>query len=445
MRSVDYSDVLEGSLALAGIPLTADFDYTDGTFALFRTFHNRRLRIAWELHAWPDICRIERRSFRPPWSASQSYAAGAEVLDVATLTYFQALKASANEAPTTDGETNDAYWTPCQTAYSASDYDATATYTLGAVVHNLTDGEFYQMHNGDLLAVITGTAPQTITMGRGADVNGRPSYTEGVAGAQYILSWDGSQWVLVYSYGHPTPTVYTLFTGVGDVATPDLVTAWNYVANGFMDASNVLTVAFAVATTAPPDTTYWGLLTPFQRYVAFEQTDLNGAALTPIAEVFKAWDRDLRVTTKTARLDYLVTNDGFAFTTTKHSTAYVWLNYRLRRPTLTGSPFDATLSYTLGRQVYYVNATTGTGNFYTANTTTAAGESPATDPDKWDVVELPYIFREYLAQGAYADWLTSDGQGDKASAVEGQAVGLLELEADKLQRQQQQTNRLDWR
>ncbi len=166
--------------------------------------------------------------------------------------------------------------------------------------------------------------------------------------------------------------------------------------------------------------------------------------MTPLAEVFAAYDRDPRATTRLCKLPFRVTSDGFAFTAVRHGGAYVWLHYRIQRPTLTGDLFDATLVYTSGRQVYYVNATTAIGNFYTCTATTTAGQSPLTMPAKWTVVPVPYIFGEYLRQGGYADWLTSDGQGDKAAAVEGQAVGLLELEADKLQRQQQQTNRLNF-
>jgi hypothetical protein len=85
------------------------------------------------------------------------------------------------------------------------------------------------------------------------------------------------------------------------------------------------------------------------------------------------------------------------------------------------------------------------GNFYTCVAVTAAGESPESAPAKWAVVELPYTFRQYLIQGGYADWLTADGQTDKAGAMEGVAQQLLEMEADKLQRQQGQVGRLNWK
>jgi hypothetical protein len=48
-----------------------------------------------------------------------------------------------------------------------------------------------------------------------------------------------------------------------------------------------------------------------------------------------------------------------------------------------------------------------------------------------------------LIQAGYVDWLRSDGQLAKAVAEEAAALAILELEADKLQRQQKQVRRFD--
>ena len=109
---------------------------------------------------------------------------------------------------------------------------------------------------------------------------------------------------------------------------------------------------------------------------------------------------------------------------------------------LTGDVLSLTQVYTAGQQVYY-DSNAGPGNFYTATTTTNAGDTPDTQPSKWSMVQIPYIFRQYLIEGGFADWLASDGQLDKANAREGMCMAALELEADKLQRQQQQVWRFD--
>jgi len=54
--------------------------------------------------------------------------------------------------------------------------------------------------------------------------------------------------------------------------------------------------------------------------------------------------------------------------------------------------------------------------------------------------DFPYIFSEHVVTGAYSDYLTADGQLDKALAVQQQAEVILLAELDKLERQQGQNN-----
>ena len=125
---------------------------------------------------------------------------------------------------------------------------------------------------------------------------------------------------------------------------------------------------------------------------------------------------------------------------------WVWLKYRLRRPFLMPAPvWDSGAAYAAGSEVYYVSTVTGVGNCFTAATATTAGQSPDAVPAAWSVVMIPYIFRQYLIQGGFADWLTADGQEDKADKAEAAALQLLELEADKLHRQQAQGGRVRWK
>jgi len=342
-QTVDYSDILRASAALAGY---AYADLSAVHFDFFRLFHDGRLRLAWEAHGWPDTLRLERRSFRPSYdeTGATTYAAGAEVLDPATLQYFQALQPSTNQPPTVNAVENSAYWALIRTQYAADAYAGTVIYPVGAQVLNLWDGNFYQ----------------------------RITYT-GVAEANFT-------------------------------------------------AAN------------------WGLLTPFNRYIAWAQ-----AWALPVGEFLAAYDRDPRVTTKTVKLPYTLSADGAQFTLLRHAVAYVWLAYRAPRPVLDGAALDRTLVYTAGQSAFYTATATGKGNFYVAQTTTTAGDTPDSAPAKWSLVAIPYIFGQYLIRAGYADWLTSEGDTDKAGAMEQMAMALLEVEADKLQRQQQQTNRLDWR
>jgi hypothetical protein len=350
VRTVDYSDVLRGSAALAGLGAS---DVGIGEFALFREFHDRRFQKAWEIHRWPDLCRTEQRTFRPLWSSANTYVVTAEVYDVPTATYYQSLQnANTNNPPSIAGAENSAWWAKSLNQYSAPLWASGVTYAVGTQVQNPNDLNYYQC-----------------------------------------------------------------------------ITA--HTSGGSFDPSK------------------FGLLTPFDRYVAFDQVDAAGNPLTPIGEFFFCTDINPKLSTKTVEFPFDLSENGAQFVQLKHEISFVWVHFRIRRQLLAGDDWDAGLAYASGTQVYYVG--TGNtiqkakGNFFTATASTSVGDSPETAPNSWSAIQIPYIFRAYLITGGYADWLTGDGQANKAAGYEGMAVESLEAEADKLQRQSQQVRRLTWK
>ncbi len=52
--------------------------------------------------------------------------------------------------------------------------------------------------------------------------------------------------------------------------------------------------------------------------------------------------------------------------------------------------------------------------------------------------DFPYVWVEYVLQGALADWYRANGQADKGGMADRQAEQILLLELDKLERQQGQ-------
>ena len=336
MRTVHYSEILYGTAALAGL---SPGDLDAAAFGLLRTFHDRRLQVAWEIHRWPDVCPIEQRYYRPLYAAATAYVAGNERYDLPTGHYFQALRATTGNAPTVAGVENSAYWAECKNGYDAPDWVTNTAYAVGAQVKDPLTGYYYQVH-----------------------------------------------------------TIYP-------------------------------------AAIALIDLTKLGRLTPFNRYIPYTQT-----GSTSIGEFLTATNRDPRITTQTTSFPFWLSADGAQFSSPAPNT--LWLYFRTRRDTLTGNAWDSTAAYASGDQVYFAATSGGVGDFYTANQSTTAGQSPATSAAKWTVVSLPYFLRGYLIQGGFADWLISDGQTDKAAAHEAFALEFLELEADKLQRQQQQVGRL---
>lgn len=177
------------------------------------------------------------------------------------------------------------------------------------------------------------------------------------------------------------------------------------------------------------DTTKFCVLTPFDQYVAFEQT-----GETAIGECFAVFDRNPRLSRGWREYAFQISENGIQV---PEGPATVWLELRTRRSVLTGDAYSATATYAAGDQVYYTAS--GVGDFYACVSATTAGESPVSAAAKWAIVEIPYIFKQYLVWSAYADLLASDGQVDKAQAAGQSADQYWQMEADKLYRQQSQT------
>ena len=56
--------------------------------------------------------------------------------------------------------------------------------------------------------------------------------------------------------------------------------------------------------------------------------------------------------------------------------------------------------------------------------------------------DFPWVFSEYAVIGAYGDWLQADGQNSKAAQAYAQAEQVLQVELDKLERQEGQSQPL---
>lgn len=112
----------------------------------------------------------------------------------------------------------------------------------------------------------------------------------------------------------------------------------------------------------------------------------------------------------------------------------VWIYYRKRCPTFTGDDFDATATYAAGEQIYYT-AADGESNYYKCLAATSAGQDPDDTPAKWELLEIPAVFFDFVCYRVYSEWLLSDGQMDKAAGAEQVASNRLDTEFDRQERQ----------
>jgi len=527
MRTVDYSDVLAGTAALAGmnyLPGDALSDIGAPEFNLFRTFHDRRLQVAQEIHYWPELCPVEQRYYRAAYDATEDVAAGDERYFIAAQKYYQAIRAQSADtqspATYTAGEwvENSAYWAECAQSYDVTDWASGTALIVGDQVRNIYDGRFYQCHTahttganfdetkfGELTPFDkyipydgTGTRPAAgsglpagattrgqVTLGSGVQdgsITGlglsytptscqawiqRPagslnlqvyplSGTITADGFDFELSGitDSTSYTLVYElYNDPLHGMEALadavdtgsITGLALGFTPAAVSAWVIIPSGGLTlTASVVTVSISADGF---DFELSGLTDSDEYFIAWEilapgsvPGALDGVVPTPIGEVRRVCWKNPRTFALPGEIRFELTEQGIAV----HPQApnVVWVEFRWRRPALKGAFWDSTLTYAVGRQVYFVTED-GVGNFYTCAEAAAAGESPDTDADKWTLVPLPYIFRGYLIQAGYADWLRCNKEFAAAAMAENDATELLELEADKLQRQQKQVRRLD--
>lgn len=225
MRSVNYSEILHGSAALAGM-LPADID--DNIFALFRTFHDLRVQSGYEAHYWPELCPVRQCFYRPAYRSTETISAGTERYFIAAKKYYLALRgqAPAVQAPATldsSGQwvTNAAYWAECGSSYSPTDWTSGESLIEGDQRRNPYDNRNYQCHTAHV-----------------AGVNFDSTKFGELVPFQKIIPLDGSTFAPAAGTGLPAGArrIGTMalgngvesgsVTGLGLAFTPTIVLAW---------------------------------------------------------------------------------------------------------------------------------------------------------------------------------------------------------------------------
>ena len=171
------------------------------------------------------------------------------------------------------------------------------------------------------------------------------------------------------------------------------------------------------------DPTKWGLLTPFARYVSYNQPGQTAIWEAPAVCAFR---RDPRVfvgnpwAIKTWRDDA-----GIKFPPECPNT--VWLQFWTAPPQFVSTPWSSTTAYAAGVTIYDPT----TGDCWTSATTTTAGQSPSSTPAAWTRISFPFVLAAYVKRMAMADVLRDQKQTDRAQAEQLAAEDELQDEADK--------------
>lgn len=186
--------------------------------------------------------------------------------------------------------------------------------------------------------------------------------------------------------------------------------------------------------------------------VAVVTTDNVNYCVKPAlaGEVLAVWDRNPLSGTRARSLTFSiqVTETEERLVLLKTYTEGVYVEYRTIPPVLTGNLWNTSQQYQVGSQCYFDSGSNSgslqptEGKPYTANfykcLTVNTNENPETHPTIWDKIKIPYIFGQYLARGAFADYLRAESQFENAIIAEKEAEALLDAEIDKVIRQQGQ-------
>lgn len=190
----------------------------------------------------------------------------------------------------------------------------------------------------------------------------------------------------------------------------------------------------ATSTGTLPNSTMWTEVPLFDAYIAYEQSwETN-----KVGNVVGVYNGNPFITKTSDNLNFFLSNNGIQV---PNAPDRIWVQYRKRVPDITHTAHDAAKSdYALGDVVKYPASGAAFDLYECA--TAATTETPGAHAD-WTLVEIPYIFKDYISSGAAADLLQMDEKVDLALIEENRADLALEHELDKLNRQQKQTEQFN--
>ncbi len=158
-----------------------------------------------------------------------------------------------------------------------------------------------------------------------------------------------------------------------------------------------------------------------------------GATNDDIGSVLAIWDNDPDAGAGASELSWRLEKDGIRVLPAPSST--VWINYRIALPEYEGDDYVNATAYAVGDQVYHPSS----GKFYKCMVA-STGNEPPNEP-YWREIPIPYVLFEYVVQASMADALSAEGFDEKASRRLAMAERKMQVEFDKVQRQQRQVPR----
>ena len=171
--------------------------------------------------------------------------------------------------------------------------------------------------------------------------------------------------------------------------------------------------------------TNWGILTDFEKSIAWEQT---GQAA--IGQVRAAYARNPKAFPATPwEYQFAPNDDGILLETA--APAVVWLEFRKPAPEFTGTAWSGTkATYALNELVYLSSS----GQCYKALVAGASNtnKNPASETTYWEVVSFPAAIAGFVKRAACADCLRDSKQTSRAQMEENRAYTELYEASDRM-------------
>lgn len=267
-------------------------------------------------------------------------------------------------------------WTPTEKRYFRDVYSASENVTATTERYHIGSGNYYQALRAQSPAA---QAPATYSAG---------AWTENSAyWAVCRTTYDASDWA--------AGTVYSVTNGA-PTQVRDPLTGLQY---------QVHTAHTAGATI---DLTKMGLLTAFQRYVAFEQTGQTAIGEAPPDGITA---RDPRVFPENpAVVPFEVVREGLLVHPRSSAPTVVWVRFRQRPPEFNSTAYSAAANVIVGDVRYYAT----TGECYRALQAQSPAAELPTNPAYWVKMDFPAILAGFVKRATAADALRDQKQTDRA-------------------------------
>lgn len=243
-----------------------------------------------------------------------------------------------------------------------AEYASGTAYTAGDEVYFVPSGKYYQA-----VKSTTGNAPAT----------GNPLTVNAAYWAESKTSYSGDEYAAATTYA------------AGDIVY-------------YQTTDRYYQCHSASTGNAPTDTSYWGVLTALDKYIAWEQT-----GETAIGLVRGAFNKNPRIHKNWRRYRFTRNENGIQI---PEGPNVVWLDFQLRAPELFGDDYSETATYTADVDQVLFTETSGAKNFYNCIVNTSAGEDPEDTAASWSKVNIPHYFKTWLVNAAAGDCYRMDRQ-----------------------------------